>query len=234
MFKRPVQRYGTTPEPVTPYQKAAQVWDSRIGSAVAQAANWRLVALGALGLSFSLGAGLIWSTTQSRVVPYVVEVDGLGAVRAVAPVTKTYSPTDAQLAWHLGRFITLVRSLPTDPVLVRGQWLDAYDMATGEAATFLSEYARLNDPFAHVGRRSVTVAINSVVRASTSSFQVKWTEQAFENGQLIGTSRWTAIVGMKVQTPTHEETLRKNPLGLYVTTIAWSSDYAPDTLKANP
>lgn len=234
MFKRPVQRYGTTPEPVTPYQKAAQVWDSRIGSAVAQAATWRLVALGALGLSFSLGAGLVWSTTQSRVVPYVVEVEGLGAVRAVTPVTKTYNPTDAQLAWHLGRFITLVRSLPTDPVLVRGQWLDAYEMAAGDAATFLSEYARLNDPFAHVGRRSVTVAINSVVRASTSSFQVKWTEQAFENGQLIGTSRWTAIVGTKVQTPTREEVLRKNPLGLYVTNIAWSSDYAPDTLKANP
>ena len=234
MFKRPVQRYGATPEPVTPYQKAAQVWDDRIGSAVAQAANWRLVALGALTLSFGLGSGLIWSTTQSRVVPYVVEVDGLGAVRAVAPITTTYNPTDAQLAWHLGRFITLVRSLPTDPVLVRGQWLDAYDMATGEAATFLSEHARLNDPFADVGRRSVTVAINSVVRASKSSFQVKWTEQTFENGQLLRTSRWTAIVGIKIQTPTREEVLRKNPLGLYVTDIAWSSDYAPDSPKANP
>ncbi|MDC7675150.1 conjugal transfer protein TrbF [Asticcacaulis machinosus] len=234
MFKRPVQRYGVTPEPVTPYQKAAQVWDNRIGSAVAQAANWRHLALGALSLSFGLGGGLIWSTTQSRVVPYVVEVDGLGAVRAVGPVTTAYNPTDAQLAWHLGRFITLVRSLPTDPVLVRSQWLDAYDMASGEAATFLSEHARLNDPFANVGRQSITVAITNVVRASKSSFQVKWTEQVFENGQLVRSSRWTAIVGIKVQTPTREETLRKNPLGLYVTDLAWSSDYAPELSKSNP
>ncbi|ESQ78713.1 conjugal transfer protein TrbF [Asticcacaulis sp. YBE204] len=234
MFKRPVQRFGATPEPVTPYQKAAQVWDNRIGSAVTQAANWRLLALGALALSFGLGGGLIWSSTQSRVVPYVVEVDGLGAVRAVAPVTTTFNPTDAQIAWHLGRFITLVRSLPTDSVLVRGQWLDAYDMATGDAAAFLSEHARLNDPFANVGRRSVTVALNSVVRASKSSFQVKWTEHAFENGQLVRTSRWTAIVGIKVQTPTREDVLRKNPLGLYVTDLAWSTDYAPDTSKPNP
>lgn len=233
MFKRPVQRFGATPEPVTPYQKAAQVWDNRIGSAVTQAANWRLLALGALALSFGLGGGLIWSSTQSRVVPYVVEVDGLGAVRAVAPVTTTFNPTDAQIAWHLGRFITLVRSLPTDPVLVRGQWLDAYDTATGEAAAFLSEHARLNDPFANVGRRSITVAINSVVRASKSSFQVKWTEQVFENGQLVRTSRWTAIVGIKVQTPTREDVLRKNPLGLYVTDLAWSTDYAPDSPKPN-
>jgi len=229
MFKRPVQRFGATSEPVTPYQKAAQVWDNRIGSAVVQAANWRLLALGTLTLSFGLGGGLIWSTTQSRVVPYVVEVDNQGAVRAVASAASAYTPSDAQLAWHLGRFITLIRSLPTDPVLVRGQWLEAYGIATGDAATFLSEHARLNDPFAQVGHRSITVAINSVVRASKSSFQVKWTEQAFENGQLVRTSRWTAILGVKVQPPTREDVLRRNPLGLYVTDMAWSSDYPPES-----
>ena len=42
LFKRPIQRYGTTPEPVTPYQKAAQLWDERIGSARVQARNWQL------------------------------------------------------------------------------------------------------------------------------------------------------------------------------------------------
>lgn len=43
-FKRAVQRYGRTPEPETPYQRAGQVWDERIGSARAQARNWRLMA----------------------------------------------------------------------------------------------------------------------------------------------------------------------------------------------
>ncbi len=33
LFRRTLQRYGQTPEPVTPYQKAAQIWDDRIGSA---------------------------------------------------------------------------------------------------------------------------------------------------------------------------------------------------------
>jgi type IV secretion system protein VirB5 len=36
-FKRSTLRYGETPEPVTPYQKVAQVWDERIGSARVQA-----------------------------------------------------------------------------------------------------------------------------------------------------------------------------------------------------
>ena len=30
-FRRASMRYGRTPEPETPYQKAAQVWDERIG-----------------------------------------------------------------------------------------------------------------------------------------------------------------------------------------------------------
>ena len=45
MFKRSTLHYGQSPEPVTPYQKAGQVWDERIGSARAQARNWRLMAL---------------------------------------------------------------------------------------------------------------------------------------------------------------------------------------------
>ncbi len=31
-FRRPSVRYGRTPEPETPYQKAAQAWDERIGA----------------------------------------------------------------------------------------------------------------------------------------------------------------------------------------------------------
>jgi type IV secretory pathway TrbF-like protein len=38
-FRRASVRYGDTPQPVTPYQKAAQVWDERLGSARVQAMN---------------------------------------------------------------------------------------------------------------------------------------------------------------------------------------------------
>jgi hypothetical protein len=78
-FKRSTLRYGETPEPVTPYQKAAQVWDERIGSARVQAHNWRLMALGSLGLSLILAAILLWVGRSGSTVPYIVEVDSLGA-----------------------------------------------------------------------------------------------------------------------------------------------------------
>ena len=228
-FKRTLQRYGLTPEPVTPYQKAAQAWDERIGSARVQARNWRLMAFGSLALSMGLAVGMAWQSMQSRVVPYVVEVDRLGEVRAVAPAIETYQPTDAQIAWHLGRFIAGVRGVSVDPVLVRRNWLDAYDFATDRAAVFLNDYARTNDPFAAIGTRSVSVQVTSVVRASDSSFQVKWTEQVYERGSLARTERWTAILTTVIQTPRSAEVLRKNPLGLYVNAIAWSRELDPAT-----
>ena len=58
-FKRPSVRFGRTPEPETSYQRAAQAWDDRIGSARVQARNWRLMAFGSLILSGGLGAGLV-------------------------------------------------------------------------------------------------------------------------------------------------------------------------------
>lgn len=59
IFKRTLQRYGETPEPVTPYQKAAQLWDERLGSARVQAKNRRLMAFGCLTLSLGLAAGMV-------------------------------------------------------------------------------------------------------------------------------------------------------------------------------
>ncbi len=207
-FRRALQRYGRTPEPETPYQRAGQLWDERIGSARAQAKNWRLMAFGGLFLTTGLSGALVWQSMQSRVVPYVVEVDALGQAQAVAPAAKDYRPTDPQIAWFLGRFITGVRARSLDPVLMRENWLSAYDFATERASLFLGEYARTSNPFADVGRKTVSVQVTSVVRASDTSFQVKWTEQQYERGSLASTSRWTAMLTVKIKPPRLADVLR--------------------------
>ena len=134
LFKRPSVRYGRTPEPETPFQKAAQVWDERIGSARVQAKNWRFMAFGCLTLALLMAGGLVWRSAQSIVTPYVVEVDNAGQVRAVGEAATPYRPNDAQIAHHLARFVTLVRSLSIDPIVVRQNWLDAYDYTTDRGA----------------------------------------------------------------------------------------------------
>src|SRR3954463_3153256 len=141
-FRRAVQRYGRTPEPETPYQRAAQAWDDRIGSARVQARNWRLMALGSLILSAGPASGLFWEWTQGTVTPWVVEVDRLGQAQSVSPANPFYQPTDPQIAFHLARFIEDVRGLPADAVVLRQGWLRAYDFTTDRGAAALNDHAR--------------------------------------------------------------------------------------------
>ena len=224
MFKRSTSTYGQTPEPETPYQRAAQVWDERIGSARVQARNWRFMAFGCLALAIGLSGGVVWQAGRSTITPYVVEIDTLGQTRAVGPAIAAYEPTDAQIAYHLARFIENVRSLSIDPIVVRQNWLRAYDYATDRAANTLNDYARENDPFSRVGQRTVTVEVTSIVRSSGDSFDVRWREQSFENGTLANTIRYTAVLSIVLQRPRNEEALRKNPLGIYVHALNWSRD----------
>ncbi|PYE85291.1 conjugal transfer protein TrbF [Phyllobacterium leguminum] len=223
-FKRPATHYGKTPQPETPYQRAAQVWDERIGSARVQAKNWRYMAFGCLILSAGFAAALVWQSARGTVVPWVVEVDKLGQAQTVAAATASYQPTDPQIAWHLARFIEQVRSIPADPIIVRQNWLRAYDWTTDRGAAALNDYARSNDPFTKVGKQQIAVEISSVIRASPDSFRVAWIERHYENGQLSTTERWTAILTIVIQAPRDADRLKANPLGIYVNAINWSRE----------
>ena len=223
-FKRPTTHYGKTPEPETPYRKAAQIWDERIGSARVQAKNWRYMAFGSLILSAGFAGALVWQSARGTVVPWVVEVDNLGQAQTVAAAVADYRPTDPQIAFHLGRFIEQVRAIPADAIIVRQNWLRAYDWTTDRGAAALNDYARANDPFSRVGRQQVAVEVSSVIRASPESFRVAWSERHYENGQLSTTERWTAILTIVIQTPRDAERLRANPLGIYVNAINWSRE----------
>jgi type IV secretion system protein VirB5 len=224
MFKRPSVRYGRTPEPETPYQKAAQVWDERIGSARVQARNWRLMAFFSLLLSAGLTSGLVWQSARGTVTPWVVQVDQLGQAQAVAPAEAGYRPTDPQVAFHLARFIEDVRGLPADPIVLRQSWLRAYEFTTDRGAAALNDYARVNDPFARLGKVQISIDVSSVIRASPDSFRVAWSERRYENGQLSNTERWTAILTIVIETPHDTDRLRGNPLGVYVNAINWSKE----------
>ena len=224
IWKRPSTRYGATPDPVTPYQKAAQVWDERIGSARVQAKNWRIAALGSTACAAIAVIGMAVMANQPRVAPYVVEVADTGAVRAVGAATRAYDPTDAQVTYHISRFVTKVRSLSTDPIVVRQNWLDAYEYVTDRAARTLNDYALRNDPFADVGEKTVTVEVVSVVRASPSSFQLRWIETTHLNGAFAGREPYSAVLTIVRREPRTELDLAANPLGIFVDAFDWSRD----------
>jgi type IV secretion system protein TrbF len=223
-WRRASTRYGQTPAPATPYQRAEQLWDERIGAARIQAANWRLMAFGALALAAVVIGDDICARSRSTVTPYVVEVDRTGATQAIAPAVADYQANDTQIGYFLARFIQNTRALSVDPVVVREAWLAAYDQITSHAKSVLDDYARQADPFGKVGHRAVTTEVTSVVRASDKSFRIAWIEHVYEDGATMPPQRWSAILTIITQTPRTEERLRKNPLGIYVDAIAWSRE----------
>ena len=182
------------------------------------------MAFGSLFLSAAFAAALVWQSARGTVVPWVVQTDRLGQAEAIAPAVADYRPTDPQIAFHLARFIEQVRSIPSDAIIVRQNWLRAYDFTTDRGAAALNDYARVNDPFTKVGRQQVAVEVSCVIRASPDSFRVAWIERRYENGQISSTERWTAILTIAIQTPRNADILRKNPLGIYVNAINWSRE----------
>lgn len=218
-------RLGATPVPETPYQRAGQAWDERLGTWRAQAAGWRLAALGLLAICAGQSAGLVWLSARGGITPWVVEVDKLGEPRLVAPAAQGARPTDPMIAWTLARFVEDVRGVPADGVLLGKAWRRAYDFTSEAGAAALTDYARGADPFAQLGRVQVAVEVVSVVRASPDSFRLTWIERRYENGQLTATERWAGVFTLVITPPRTADALRKNPLGIFIRSIAWSKEF---------
>jgi type IV secretion system protein VirB5 len=220
-------RFQKTLEPDTPYRQAHELWDRRMGSALAHARTWRTAAFGALALSVLLAASTIALALRPAAVPFVIESSATGEARLIGPATQAGSPGDPQISWHLARFIEMVRGLPADPVVVRQNWLRAYEWATQGGAQALNAMAAADDPFAKVGKTTVAVDVLSVVRASPTSFQLRWRETTYTSGALTHVERFTGVATIVIDPPSTPERLRTNPLGLYVHAFTWSKDLQP-------
>lgn len=224
MFKRSAIGYGAAPEVDTPHKRARQVWDDRMGRlAVTGARAWTLAMVEGAVIVLLAGA-LVWQGARGQVVPWIVEVDRFGEARTVAPAQASFKPSDPMVAARLQRFIEEVRSVSSDPIIVRQNWLRAYDFTSVRGARSLSAYAQANDPFARVGKEQVSVEVRSVLRASPSSFRVTWNETNFVDGQQQDSARWAATLTL-VERPTRNvDQLRKNPLGVFVDAIDWQKE----------
>ena len=60
------------------YLKAQQEWDERYADLVLGKRNWQITGAGMMAITLVLAFGMVWVSTRSKFVPYVVEVDKLG------------------------------------------------------------------------------------------------------------------------------------------------------------
>jgi type IV secretion system protein VirB5 len=225
-FNNPPISFKPDVAPETPYQRASDEWDKRIGSAVIQAKNWRLCALVLCGIAFLLVIGLIYQSAKSTVTPYVVEVTKEGLVQAIGPAAQArFRPGGPVLEYFLAQWVQRVRSLPLDPVVAKNQWLEAYAYLRQSAATVLNEIAAKEQPLAKLGKETVSVQVRNVVPLSKDTWQVRWEETRYSReGAVIETKTMTGSFTVEIDPPKDEAQLLKNPLGLYIARFSWSKD----------
>lgn len=208
----------------TPYVRARREWDSRIGAAVVQARSWRV---NSMVLASILAASLlsnVYLGSQPKVVPHVIEVDALGEATYRGPVgSASFTPNEALIRYQLRRFIELTRTVSSDNVLLRRNWIDAYKMLTLKGNTLMTDWVSGNDPFKRAQKETTAVEILSAVPLSAESWQIDWKESSWDkSGQMMGKPTiWRAMLQVVLQPPKSRQMMIDNPLGLFVDELHW-------------
>ena len=211
----------------TPYLKAQQVWDTRLGSAYSQTRQWRAIAFMLLLLCGILSISLVIAVNAPKTSVYVAEVKASGQVVNVAPLSRTYNPQQAQVEYFLGQFVQLIRTLPLDPVVAKQNWLKAYAFLSPRGANLLTNLMRNDNPLTLLGKQTISVTVTSVNPLSINTYDINWTEVAIDaNGQLLSQKNYNGIFSVSIQTPKTEDQVLSNPLGINIDNLHWSIQQA--------
>ncbi len=119
-----------------PYLAARRTWNDHVGEVKASRQMWQMLGILSLLIALTGVGGVIYIGSQSRFVPYVVEVDKLGRAAAVAPAQRAGSPDERVMQALVSSFISDVRQVSPDVALQRKAVFRLYSMlAPNDPAT---------------------------------------------------------------------------------------------------
>lgn len=216
---------AATASPSNPYIEARREWNERYGEYIHQAQQWRLVALTCAAVALVSAGGVVYIGAQSKIVPYVVEVDKLGIAAAIAPAEKAAAVDTRIIRAYLARFITDWRTVSVDPVAQKAAIDRLYAMLpNGSAAVSkINEHFRTNNPFAAAAKQRVAVDITDILKITDQTWQIEWLEVTRNlRGELTSSTRMKASIIVGITPSTDERLILANPLGVYATDLNWS------------
>jgi type IV secretion system protein VirB5 len=218
--------------PENPYLNARRTWNDQAAANAATRQMWQI--LGILSLLIALGsvAGLVLLSQQSKVIPYVVEVDKLGnlAGAGFAQQTSTIDPRVQKAT--LGNWITNLRMVTPDAQLQRRAIFKVYALLHSGDPAFIKANEFLNgdekkNPFARAETLLVDTDIDSMLQQTATTWQVEWTETTRDRqGAPKGEpAHWRALLTVAIVPPASDTTERQlldNPLGIYIKDFVWT------------
>ncbi len=215
-----------------PYLSARRTWNDHVGSQVASRRMWQVVAILSLMIVLAAVGGNIHIGSQSRFIPYVIEVDKLGQAIAAGPVSAA-SPVDKRVIHaSVAEFITDARMVSPDVALQRKaifriySKLAANDPATAKMNEWLNG-SEESSPFQRATKVMVSTEITSVLPQSPDTWQVDWVETTRDRQGVVvdKPQNMRALITVYTTAPTPqttEEEIRMNPTGIHVRDFSWS------------
>ena len=191
--------------------------------------NWQLMAFGLVAVLVIETVGYVRLSLTARVTPYVVEVDKLGRARAFGPL-EPLRRTDARLVVsQIAEFVRDVRTIVPSDVAEGDVMSRAYAFVDQGGAAFLNAYFTdpKNNPHALARLMTRTAEVTAVL-PSGPGWRVQWVETEYPvDGGTPVARPWEAYVGVRLSPPETTESIERNPLGVYITTITWTRVGAP-------
>lgn len=218
-------RTGTSAPQETPYQRAAQEWDRRMGDARVQARNWRYFAFGSLAVSAMLAGTLIYEVNHAHVLVDLVPITATNQPGRVILAGNDYRPTEAETASFLAAWVKDFFSESTDPVVFSQRDRRSFAVLAGAAQTYVAQWAQKHPPNKDLGKRAVSIEVTSVLQRSPLTYQVNWIKKVYESGALTKTVSETGLFTVTLHAPTTQAQVLANPLGLYITNASWSHQF---------
>jgi type IV secretory pathway TrbF-like protein len=215
-----------------PYLAARRTWNEHVGAVVSSRQTWQVVGILSLLIALAGVGGVIHIGSQSKFVPYVVEVDKLGQAVAVAPAQRAAAVDQRVVHASVASFISDARLVTPDVALQRKavfrlySMLSANDPATAKTNEWLNG-SEDSSPFKRAAKETVSTEILSVIPQTPDTWQVDWMEttrdrQGVVKGQPFRMRALVTVYTVAATPQTTEEQVRNNPLGIYVRDFSWS------------
>lgn len=207
------------------YLSARREWDERYGNLITRAKNWRAMAFLCALLAVIEAGGMIAVSMRSKTTPYVVAVDSLGRQVAAGAADESFAPDDRLKRTALLDWMTDLRTVTNDGVAERKVIERVYSrIASGSAAlNVVNEFYRNDPPQKRMEHETVSVDVESVLPTTDKTYEIEWTETVRDlQGEVQSQKHWKGVCTIDIHSPTDEQLVRTNPLGIYVTDLRWA------------
>lgn len=226
-FKRAVAQQKPIPKEVSnnPYVQSRLMYEDIYGCAEERYKKSRRFNFLLLGCVFLSILGVIYIGSESKFIPYVVEVQNGQVIYANTATESNIEPFRSKMAYYfLQGFIQSARTVSVDGTYQADQERKAFALTTGAATTKLSGYFDTHDPFKRAEKQMVSVTINYIKHIS-DSYEVAWTETVRDStsGQVISQHQFSGTFMTQWGQPSQSNTvLKNNPFGFYISNFSWT------------